>query len=50
MYYSSFTQHTRSGDRLVWVYEADMTIRWTNADNDNGSAVAVARKHFFFVP
>lgn len=33
VYYSSFTQHTRSGDRLVWVYEADMTIRWTNADN-----------------
>lgn len=26
VYYSSFTQHTRSGDRLVWVYEADMTI------------------------
>ena len=33
VYYSNFTQHTRSGDRLVWVYEADMTIRWTNADN-----------------
>ena len=27
VYYSNFTQHTRSGDRLVWVYEADMTIR-----------------------
>ena len=33
VYYSNFTQHTRNGDRLVWVYEADMTIRWTNADN-----------------
>ena len=33
VYYSNFTQHTRNGDRLVWVYEADMTIRWTNADS-----------------
>lgn len=33
MYYTNFVQHTRNGDRVVWVYEADMTIRWTNADN-----------------
>ena len=33
IYYSNFTQHTRNGDRIVWVYEADLTIRWTNADN-----------------
>ena len=32
IYYSNFTQHTRNGDRIVWVYEADLTIRWTNAD------------------
>ena len=33
VYYSSFVQHTRNGDRVVWVYEADITIRWTNADD-----------------
>lgn len=33
MYYTNFVQHARNGDRVVWVYEADMTIRWTNADN-----------------
>ena len=33
LYYSSFRQQTRSGERTVWVYEADITIRWTNADN-----------------
>ena len=27
IYYSNFTQHTRNGDRIVWVYEADLTIR-----------------------
>ena len=33
VYYSSFVQHTRNGDRVVWVYEADLTLRWTNADD-----------------
>ncbi len=33
IFYSNFTQQTRSGQRVVWVYEADLTIRWTNADN-----------------
>jgi len=33
LYYSSFQQQTRNGPRMVWVYEADITIRWTNADN-----------------
>ena len=33
LYYSSFQQMTRNGARTVWVYEADITIRWTNADN-----------------
>lgn len=33
VYYSNFVQHTRNGDRVVWVYEADLTIRWTNADD-----------------
>jgi hypothetical protein len=31
-YYHSYTQQTRSGSRTVWVYEADLTVRWTNAD------------------
>ena len=33
LYYHSYTQQTRSGSRTVWVYEADLTVRWTNADN-----------------
>jgi hypothetical protein len=37
VYYSNFVQHTRNGDRVVWVYEADLTIRWTNADNPEDS-------------
>lgn len=32
-YFSSYMQRTRNGERVVWVYEADLTIRWTNADN-----------------
>lgn len=31
-YYDSYQQQTRSGPRTVWVYEADITLRWTNAD------------------
>ncbi len=33
IYYSNYVQHTKNGDRVVWVYEADLTIRWVNADN-----------------
>lgn len=33
LYYHSYTQQTRSGSRTVWVYEADLTVRWTNADD-----------------
>lgn len=32
MYFTGFQQNTRNGSRIVWVYEADLTIRWTNAD------------------
>ena len=32
-FYDSFIQHTRNGDRVVWVYEADITLVWTNADD-----------------
>ena len=32
LYYHTYIQKTRNGDRVVWVYEADLTILWTNAD------------------
>ena len=35
LYYHSYTQHTRNGSRTVWVYEADLTCIWTNADDPN---------------
>ncbi len=35
MYFSSFTMLTQCGkERVVWVYEADLTIRWQNAHDD----------------
>lgn len=33
LYYHHYQQNTKNGSRIVWVYEADLTIRWTNADN-----------------
>ena len=33
VYYHSYQQSTRAGQRTVWVYEADLTLRWTNADD-----------------
>ena len=33
IYYHSYDQQTRNGTRTVWVYEADLMIRWTNADD-----------------
>lgn len=32
-FFDSFIQHTQNGDRVVWVYEADITISWINVDN-----------------
>lgn len=40
LYYHSYTQQTRSGPRTVWVYEADLTLLWTNAD-DPADSMAV---------
>lgn len=37
MYYTSYTQQTQRGPRTVWVYEADITIEWTNADDPKDS-------------
>lgn len=33
IYYHSYQQNTYKGLRTVWVYEADLTIRWTNVDD-----------------
>ena len=33
VYYTHFQQNTQRGSLIVWVYEADLTIRWTNADD-----------------
>lgn len=33
MYFSSYIQHTRNGERVVWIYEADLTLCWINVDN-----------------
>ena len=34
IYYTNYTQKLRDGgSRLVWIYEADLTIRWTNAND-----------------
>lgn len=33
LYYHTYQQQTRNGARIMWVYEADLTIRWTNAHN-----------------
>lgn len=32
VYYTSFDQNTRNGVRVVWVYEADLVLRWINVD------------------
>jgi hypothetical protein len=38
-YYDSYIQQTKNGPRTVWVYEADLTITWTNADDPDDSHV-----------
>lgn len=35
IFYHTYQQNTYKGNRTVWVYEADLTIRWTNADDDS---------------
>lgn len=32
-YVTTFTKKTSKGEFIVWVYEADLVIRWTNAEN-----------------
>ena len=33
LYYHNYQQQTQKGQRTVWVYEADLTLCWTNAHN-----------------
>lgn len=33
LFYHSYQQQTRNGQRTVWVYEADLTLQWINVDN-----------------
>ena len=33
IYYSTYMQHSSRGERIVWVYEAELEVTWTNADN-----------------
>lgn len=35
IYYHTYQQQTQRGPRTVWVYEADLLLRWTNADDPN---------------
>lgn len=35
VFWITMTTKTRNGDRLMFIYEADLTIRWLNLDNDD---------------
>lgn len=35
VYWITMQTKTRNGDKLMFLYEADMMIRWTNLDNDD---------------
>lgn len=35
VYWITMQTKTRNGDKLMFLYEADITIRWTNLDNDD---------------
>lgn len=41
LYWITMQTKTRNGDKLMFVYEADVTIRWTNLDNDDEVIEAV---------
>lgn len=47
MYYTSYIQKTYKGERTVWLYEADLTLRWTNADKiiEDGDGVLPLYEH-----
>ena len=35
LYWITMQTKTRNGDKLMFLYEADLTIRWTNLDNED---------------
>ena len=41
LYWITMQVKTSRGDKLMFLYEADMTIRWTNLDNDDEVIEAV---------
>lgn len=41
MYWQTMATKTRNGEKLMFLYEADLTIRWTNLDNDEETIEAV---------
>ena len=41
VYWITMQTKTRNGDKLMFLYEADLTIRWTNLDNDDETLEAV---------
>lgn len=32
-FFDSYMQQTKNGSRVVWIYESDIILRWTNADD-----------------
>ena len=41
VYWITMQTKTRNGDKLMFLYEADIAIRWTNLDNDDETLEAV---------
>ena len=41
VYWITMQTKTRNGDKLMFLYEADLTIRWLNLDNDDETLEAV---------
>ena len=41
LYWITMQTKTRNGDKLMFLYEADLTIRWTNLDNEDETIEAV---------
>ena len=41
VYWITMQTKTRNGDKLMFLYEADLTIRWTNLDNEDETIEAV---------
>ena len=37
-YYSTMTTKTRNGDKLMFLYEADLTVCWINTDNEDDTS------------